>query len=269
MSAPKRGLGRGLEALLPDAEPKREIPIADITLPESQPRERFVEQEIMQLSASIKHHGVLQPLVVAEDGEGFRLIAGERRLRASKLAGLSHVPVFVRSDDSQRHFELALIENLQRSDLSPLEEAKAYERLLDETELTQDALASRLGVGRSKVALSLRLLKLPAAAQRALNEGRITAGHAQAVLAAGPERGSQVLDAILAKQLSVRAAERLAKGNSVSSTRAVSQPGWAEELSRMLGTQVKVRGTAKRGTVSVSYNSPDELERVVGRLRRD
>jgi ParB family chromosome partitioning protein len=238
-------------------------------LPESQPRERFVEQEIMQLAASIKHHGVLQPLVVAEDGEGFRLIAGERRLRASKLAGLSHVPVFMRSDDSQRHFELALIENLQRSDLSPLEEAKAYERLLGESELTQEALASRLGVGRAKVALSLRLLKLPAAAQRALNEGRITAGHAQAVLAAGPERGPRVLDAILEKRLSVRAAERLAKGGGAPSARPGGQPDWAEELSRTLGTQVKVRGTAKRGTLSVSYHSADELERVLGKLRRD
>lgn len=273
MSAPKRGLGRGLEALLPDVEPKREVPIADIKLPDSQPREKFVEQGLMQLAASIKHHGVLQPLVVADggsegdgDGAGFRLIAGERRLRAAKLAGLSHVPVFVRSDDSQRHFELALIENLQRSDLSPLEEAKAYERLLAESELTQDALAQRLGIGRTKIALALRLLKLPAAAQRALGDGTITAGHAQAILSAAPERRQAVLDEITSRKLSVRAAERLAKGGSAP-RQAPAQPEWTGELSQALGTKVRVRGSAKRGTLSIAYHSADELDRIVRKLR--
>ena len=267
MNAPKRGLGRGLEALLPDAEPKREVAIASIRLPDTQPREQFIEQGIMQLAASIKHHGVLQPLVVTEDGGGYRLIAGERRLRASKQAGLSHVPVFIRSDDTQRHFELALIENLQRSDLSPLEEAKAYERLLAESDVTQDDLSKRLGVGRSKIALALRLLKLPAAAQRALSEGRIQAGHAQAILSADPERQQAVLDAIVGQKLSVRAAEQLAKG--AAPRQPAVQPAWADELSRSLGAKVQVRGNVKRGTLSIGYHSAAELERIVGRLKRD
>lgn len=274
MSAAKRGLGRGLEALLPDTEPKRDVPIADITLPDSQPRRRFVEQGTMQLAASIKHHGVLQPLVVAKDGAGeqggggFRLIAGERRLRAAKLAGLSHVPVFIRSDDAQRHFELALIENLQRSDLSPLEEAEAYERLLAESDVTQNALAERLGVGRAKIALALRLLKLPASARRALEDGTIDPGHAQAILAAAPERRQSVLEAVTAGQLSVRAAERLAK-NTTTKSKASTQPAWAGELSRSLGTKVRVTGNAGRGTLSISYHSAAELDRIVGKLRRD
>lgn len=269
MSAPKRGLGRGLESLLPDAEPKREVPISDIGLPDSQPRERFVEQGIMQLAASIRHHGVLQPLVVSEVGDGFRLIAGERRLRAAKLAGLSHVPVFVRSDDVQRHFELALIENLQRSDLSALEEAKAYERLLSESDLTQEALAKQLGIGRAKIALALRLLNLPAAARRALEEGAITAGHAQAILSAAPERQQPLLDAILKQGLSVRAAERLAQGRAASVRSQAPEPPWAQELSKSLGAKVRVRGNVKRGTLSIAYHSADELDRIVRKLRRD
>ncbi|MEX2043683.1 MAG: ParB/RepB/Spo0J family partition protein [Patescibacteria group bacterium] len=275
MSAAKRGLGRGLEALLPDTEPKRDVPIADIVLPDSQPRRRFVEQGIMQLAASLKHHGVLQPLVVAKDPDAaepsrFRLIAGERRLRAAKLAGLSHVPVFIRDDDDQRHFELALIENLQRSDLSPLEEAGAYERLLAESGLTQDALAKRLGVGRAKIALALRLLKLPADARRALEEGAITAGHAQAILSADPERRGAVLAAITARGLSVRAAERLAKeGSVIRKTQTQEQPEWTAELSRILGAKVRVTGSAGKGTLSISYHSADELDRIVGKLRRD
>lgn len=271
MSASKRGLGRGLEALLPDSEPKRDVAIADISLPDSQPRQRFVEQDIMQLATSIKHHGVLQPLVVTKadgEGSGYRLIAGERRLRAAKLAGLGHVPVFIRSDDTQRHFELALIENLQRSDLSPLEEAEAYERLLSESDLTQDALAKRLGIGRSKIALTLRLLQLPAAARQALESGSITAGHAQAILIAPPERRQAVLDAVTSRGLSVRAAERLAKGAS-GKRASRDQPAWAEELARDLGAKVTVRGNAGKGTLSVSYHSAEELDRIVKKLRAD
>ncbi|MDP9212256.1 MAG: ParB/RepB/Spo0J family partition protein [bacterium] len=268
MSAPKRGLGRGLEALLPDPQPRQEVAVADIRLPGTQPRERFAEEGIASLSASIRHHGILQPLVVSEDGDGFRLIAGERRLRAAKAAGLSHVPVFIRSDEAQRHFELALIENLQRSDLSPLEEAQAFERLLAESELSQEGLAKRLGIGRSKIALAIRLLTLPVEARRALEEGKISAGHAQAVLAAAPERREVLLGKIIAEGLSVRAAERAAKGSS-SRPASTPQPAWVTDLSRNLGARIAVRGNARRGSLTISYHSAEELEAIVERLRSE
>lgn len=267
MSAPKRGLGRGLEALLPDTPPRREVAISDVRLPGSQPRERFSETGIRELAASITRHGILQPLVVAEDGDVFRLIAGERRLRAAKTAGLSHVPVFIRSDETQRHFELALIENLQRHDLTPLEEAKAFERLLAESELTQDGLAKQLGVSRGKIALALRLLNLPAEARRALDEGAISAGHAQAILAAPEEHRGRLLQVILADGLSVRAAERAAR--TVTAPRVVvEQPAWTRDLSRDLGAKVTLRGTARRGSLSIAYHSTEELDGIVARLRR-
>ncbi|MEX1113206.1 MAG: ParB/RepB/Spo0J family partition protein [Patescibacteria group bacterium] len=268
MSAPKRGLGRGLEALLPDTQPRQEVAVVDIQLPDTQPRERFGEAEIESLSASIRHHGILQPLVVSEDGGGFRLIAGERRLRAAKLAGLSHVPVFIRSDEAQRHFELALIENLQRSNLSPLEEARAFERLLSESGLSQEELAKRLGIGRSKIALTLRLLTLPADAGRALDEGRISAGHAQAILAAAPERREALLGKIIANGLSVRAAERAAK-TGTSRVAASPQPAWATDLARDLGARVTVRGSAGGGSLTIKYHSAGELETIVKRLRSE
>lgn len=273
MSTPNSGLGRGLDALLPDSdESVSAVAIGSITTDSNQPRQRFHDTELAELAQSIRQHGMLQPLVVSPDGgdggTGYRLIAGERRLRAAKLAGLANVPVVVRSVKDQQRFELALIENLQRADLSPIEEAKAYARLMSEGSETQEQLAKRLGKSRSRIAQLTRLLKLSAEMQGALERGEISTGHAQALLSFdGPER-ARLFALIVARKLNVRQAEAWQPGGKVSarSKRGANQPGWLRQLELEIGLPIERRGSNQRGALVIKYDSGEQLEAIVKRL---
>ncbi len=271
----RHGLGRGLDALLPETEEQTDVAIAEIGWPAEQPRRVFAQQALMELAHSIKLHGILQPLVVTtatpekEGAPKYELIAGERRLRAAKLAGLRSVPVRVRETLPPARYELALVENLQRADLSPLEEARAYQKLLESGKLTQESLAQRLGKSRPKIANSLRLLNLPAQIATALEDGRITAGHAQAILAQPTEAArAGLFKAIVADGLSVREAERW-KGAPETASRRASQPAspaWVRELETSLGTKVEQRGSDRRGKLLLHYGSSEELNALLERL---
>lgn len=278
MSTPNGGLGRGLDALLPDAdEGVTEVAVGKIAPDPDQPRQTFRDTELSELAQSIRQHGLLQPLVVSpagDDGDAtYRLIAGERRLRAAKLAGLSNVPVVVRTVEEQQRFELALIENLQRSDLSPVEEARAYARLMSEGGETQDQLAKRLGKSRSRVAQLVRILKLSAEMQGALERGEITTGHAQALLGTEGAERERLFAAILEHKLSVRETERRAGGPPTGSRRnaaaAEEKPGWLRQLELELGLRVERRGDNRRGSLTIKYDSGEQLEAVVRRLSGD
>lgn len=272
MSTPNGGLGRGLDALLPDAdEGVTEVAVDKIVADPNQPRQTFHDTELTELAQSIRQHGLLQPLVVSTSDDGtYRLIAGERRLRAAKLAGLSNVPVVVRSVEEQQRFELALIENLQRSDLSPVEEAKAYARLMSEGGETQEQLAKRLGKSRSRIAQLVRVLKLSAEMQRALERGQISTGHAQALLAVEGADRDRLFTLIVERGLSVRETERQASGAPGEARPSVAvsseKPGWLRQLELELGQPVERRGTNQRGSLVITYDSGEQLEAIVQRL---
>lgn len=267
MKPAKRGLGRGLDALLPDTEEPAELAIGEIKPTPNQPRQHFAERELTELAYSIRLHGILQPLVVARSDDGYTLIAGERRWRAAKLAGLSHVPVYLRSAETQRHYELALIENIQRANLNPVEEARAYQQLLAQHSLTQDELAKRLGKSRSKIANGLRLLELPEPMLRDLQEGRLTAGHANALLSRPAEQRETLHRAIIRDELSVRQAEQWRPGAKTTLNQATVEPHWLRELEQSLGTKVSRRGTDTHGSLSIHYASTEELTALLERLR--
>jgi ParB family chromosome partitioning protein len=259
----KHGLGRGLDALLPsDDAPTTEVAIGEIALPDAQPRQKFAEGPLRDLAASIRQHGVLQPLVVSRQDSGYVLIAGERRLRASKLAGLRTVPVHVRTGAQQDRFELALLENLQRENLSPLEEARAYRTLLAETNLTQEALSERLGVNRSQIAGSIRLLTLPADIAIALEERKISTGHAKILAGKEGAEQRQLFDAIVAKGLTVRQAEVFRTG-SRPATKSQEAPAWLRQLEQSLGTQVSRSGSDRRGKLQIHYHSTEQLNELL------
>ena len=285
MSKQSRGkrpaLGRGIEALLgesPVAESPSELPLDAISPNRDQPRRTFKDDELQELAQSIATHGVLQPLVVQPDGDGYRIIAGERRFRAARLAGLSAVPAVVRTTTGIEHLELALVENLQRADLNPIEEARGYHRLMEVGGHTHEQLARRVGKSRVTVTNALRLLKLPGDMLRAVEHGNITAGHARALLAVDDEPARRRLfDRVIVEHLSVRATEEAvhepsppAAGEAVDrpASRAID-PELAtlqQRLIEALGTKVDVRGSARRGRISVTYYSPDDLERICERI---
>ena len=282
-----RGLGKGLEALIPSAEgPSGEspsgagitqVPVAQVVPNPHQPRSRFDPFELEELAASIREHGIIQPLVVtaAEEGSGYVLIAGERRLQAAKLAGLASVPVIVRQATDQQRLELALIENLQRADLNPLEEANAYQELADQFNLSHDEIAARVGKSRVAVTNTLRLLKLPKAVVEALVEDHITEGHARALLALTSNKAMEAaLKTILAQDLTVRQTEELVRklGGEKSRTKAKHKPGadlvaLEEKLRSSLGTKVTLRASKKgSGTVVIHFYSNEELDSLLDRL---
>ena len=274
-------LGRGLDALLPSeevfgAQPQESYflcPLEAIRANPYQPRRRIDEGELKELTNSIKEKGLLQPLVVREISPGtYELIAGERRWRAAQLAGLDRVPVVIKDVSPAEVLELALIENIQRADLNPLEEAEAYARLIDEFGLTQEEVARRVGKDRSTVANFLRLLKLPGYLQEDLLEGRLSMGHARALLAVkDPSRQRQLRDMVLEKGLSVRQLERLVATTPETRSRAVSEDpnlrALSEELSHILGSRVRIISGRKKGRLLIEFSSPDEFERIVARLR--
>jgi ParB family chromosome partitioning protein len=285
----RKALGRGLEALLPTggpAEPpqapmpppaRERVSPSEIRANPDQPRRHFDEDALETLAASIRRYGLLQPLVVRRVVDGYELIAGERRLRAAQRAGLETVPVVFRDADPQERLELALIENLQRENLSALEEAEAYRHLIDVHGLTQDQVAQAVGKSRPSVANALRLLSLPEIVKAQLEGGELTAGHARAVLSV-KETGAQVEFAreLASAGASKSEAERRARlrraggGRSTTNHRRVEDPHWraiAEELTRSLGTRVRVSPRARGGSIEIEFYSEPELARLLDRLR--
>lgn len=272
-------LGKGLDALFADttgeAENASELSVNDITPDRNQPRHAFDDAALEELAASIREHGVLQPILVRPIPEGgYRIVAGERRWRAAKKAGLSMIPALVRPLTESDAVAIALIENLQREDLNPVEEARGYKRLIDEFMLTQEQAADRVGKSRPTVANALRLLSLPDDAIELLEKGKLSAGHAKAVLSALPERMSELARQIAAEGLSVRAAEKLCSQKSKPDKPEERQPKPADptakevelSLAEALGVEVKVRYEDGRGTLSVGFYSKEQLYDFANRL---
>ena len=282
----RRALGRGLETLLPSTPapptPAAAMPTgvltvrtAEITANPEQPRRRFDSDALDALAESIRRHGLLQPLVVRREAHGYELIAGERRLRAAQRAGLEEVPVVVREATPPERLELALIENLQREDLTALEEAEAYRQLIEVYGLTQEEIAQRVGKSRPAIANALRLLSLPDSVKAQLESGELTPGHARAVLAVeGDESRVAFAREITSQKLPKSEAERLARARrTVSDARQAStrrDPHWralAEELTRGLGTRVRISRRNRGGTIEIEFYSDAELDRLLGHLR--
>ena len=278
----KRGLGRGLSALLGEpvvsaakdfaGEAVRHLPIEKLQAGRYQPRRHFSQDAIDDLTQSVKEKGILQPLLVraiAEDS--YEIIAGERRWRAAQAAMLHEVPVIVRTLDDREALELALIENLQREDLSPLEEAEGFRRLMDEFSHTQEELAKALGKSRSHVANMMRLLGLPQPVRQMLEQGELTAGHARALLTSEDPVG--LAQKVVSQGLNVRQTEKLAQGGEVKS--AAKPPKIEKDtdvialersLSNLIGLHVTITSATKGGVLSVHYNNLDQLDGVIARL---
>lgn len=279
----RRRLGRGLDALLPELAQKEgdvaeAIPCAVIDPNPEQPRRQFDQEALEELAASIRVHGVLQPVIVRRSGrDRYQLVTGERRLRASVLAGRETIPALVREFSDADIAEIALVENLQRTDLNPLEEAAALQRLLTEFGLTQDELARRLGKSRPGLTNSLRLLQAAPKVREALSAGRLSAGHVRALLAIPTPAAQEDLAArVVERGLSVRETERLAQrrpGAARPRPRAdvARGPEWRDAEERMrvaLGTRVRIRGDARRGTVEIDFFGAEDLERLLDLLSR-
>ena len=282
--ARRSGLGKGLGSLIPttptdaaapvDPGAFRELPIASITPNRHQPRAHFDEESLVALTASVREVGVIQPVLVRPSGDGsYELIAGERRWRAAKRAGLATIPSLVRDADELAAVEQALVENLHREDLSPLEEAGAYQQLIEDFGLTHDELATRVGRSRVAITNTLRLFQLPPSIQRLVGEGRISAGHARALLGT-PDRAFQeaLAKRVVDEGLSVRAVEEAVRARQGAPERAPSDPKprlrapglleLEELLSERLDTRVKVDMGARRGKVVIEFASLEDLERI-------
>lgn len=273
----KRGLGRGLSALIPSASQESsigqdasELPIDLIAPNPGQPRTDIDEARVEELADSITKVGVLQPIIVRPLGEKYQIIAGERRWRASKLAGLEKIPVRILAMDEVSSLEIALIENLQREDLNAIEEARGYRQLLTGHQMTQAELADKVSKSRSAITNALRLLDLPDEVQELVYEGKMTAGHARAVLSVPDEAARIKLAAKIAEEgLSVREAENLARLFAVGKTAHEPKPPApkafkvvARQLRRMLGTNVRVKQVKDKGKIEIEFRGEDELERI-------
>jgi ParB family transcriptional regulator, chromosome partitioning protein len=290
MMSKRGGLGRGLSALIPGAPEAgdassglMEVPVNAVGPNPKQPRTRFDDETISALAASIREVGILQPLVVRRAGDGrYELIAGERRLRAAKAAGLASVPIVLRDSEDADLLREALIENIHREDLNPIEQAEAFRALLDELGLKQEELADRVGVSRSHIANTIRLLALPLDVQQLLADDKITAGHARAVLSLGDKDAmSSLAVRIAAEDLSVRqtedvvrrfveapeqAAEKKRVAESITEQPDSNLAEVEEILSEQLATRVSIQMGAKRGKVVIEFGSPDDLERIVSEI---
>jgi ParB family chromosome partitioning protein len=291
MSTRPHALGRGIGALLPGAPPAAAIPapasgrtppgeiaVDRIDPNPEQPRRRFEAEALARLAESIEQHGVLQPVVVRRAGDRYELLVGERRWRAAREAGLAAIPAVVADADDGERLELALIENVQRRDLNPIELAHAF-RALVESGKTQDEIGRRVSLDRSTVANHLRLLELPRELQEDVEEQRLSAGHAKALLqVANPERRRHLRDRIVREQLSVRAAEQLARPagarapRRASGARAAHDPNLQrviDALRQRLQTRVRIQGDASRGRVEIEYFGAEDLQRIADLLLGD
>lgn len=280
----RTGLGKGLDALIPGGETRLpetgvlQVPPDLITPNPRQPRTQFAQDELDELAASIREHGILQPLIVAPAGDGrYKLIAGERRLEAARIAGLGSVPVILRQASDRQLLELALIENIQRADLNPLEEAEAYRQLNDDFGLSHEQIATQVGKSRVAVTNTLRLLNLPPTARQALLDGKISAGHARALLALPtPEAQQAALHTIVAQGLNVRQAEELVRKLGGQKPEPRPKPLPAPEISSIeerlraaLGTKVSLRHGKHGGSLMLYYYSNEELEALLERLLKE
>lgn len=282
MASPKKkqALGRGLGALMAETQTETgynvnsesTLPICDIVPNPNQPRTHFNESELEELSESIRENGVLQPLLVRKVGKTYQIIAGERRYQASKIAGLEEVPVIIKDVDDQKVMELALIENLQRSDLNPIEEAKGYRQLIKASGMTQEALSKAVSKSRSAITNSLRLLDLPEQVQDMMFEGKLTAGHARAILAVPFEdQRVKLAEKVVAEGLSVRATENLAPLFSVGDTPRAPRPVTpqsykkaARVLRQVFNTNVRVKSTRGKNKIEIEFKDEEELSRILG-----
>lgn len=308
MAAKKTGLGRGLDALFPEKNGEKvkttvkkentsvetteisvkskdshgednksvlTVKISKVEPNRSQPRKQFDEDALLELSESIKQYGVLQPLLVSDKKDYYEIVAGERRWRAAKLAGLKEVPVIIKELSDQQVVEISLIENIQREDLNPIEEAMAYKRLIEEFSLKQDEIAERVSKSRTAVTNSMRLLKLAPKVQQMLIDEMISAGHARAILAiTEPDTQYSVAMKVFDEKLSVRETEKLVKkllepakerkGNVVSTTEDVIYESLEEKMKGIMGTKVHIqRKKNNKGKIEIEYYSRDELERII------
>lgn len=287
-----RGLGKGLGALIPELEednldPQQVVDINLIVPNPYQPRKEFSDEKLNELAESIRLHGIIQPLLVREFHDKYQLIAGERRLRASKLVGLTEVPIVIREMTDQTMMEVALVENLQREDLNPIEEAEAYRRLMDDFSLTQEDIAKRVGRSRPAIANTLRLLNLPSIVQSDLAKGTLTMGHARPLLSlSSTEEQIRIWQTIQNDQLSVRQTEDLIKQlvnpTDVSrETKKLNQKGETktnrdvnlleleEELQLSLGTKVIIKPSGTGGKIEINYYSHEDFERLCERLTQE
>lgn len=300
------GLGRGLSSLIPQktkkiSEPEadfnyfgsrmeknnqavsssvqklledNEIEISKIIPNPHQPRFHFDEIKLQELSDSIKEHGIIQPIIVSKNGGQYEIIAGERRFQAAKLAGLLKIPVIIREVSEQQKLELAIIENIQRHDLNPVEEARSYQKLIDEFDLSQEEAAAKLGKSRSSVANKLRILNLPVEIQKALMEDKITEGHCKAILAIeNPEKQKALFDLILRSGLTVRQTENKSKEVSVRTHKRIlsidpEQKALEDNLSQALNTKVKLQKSGAGGKIVIEFYSEEELRNIAENIER-
>ena len=278
----KRGLGKGLGALIPEGEESDrnsivEIKITDIEANEMQPRKAFDDSTLAELSESIKEHGVVQPIIVRRSGNSYQIVAGERRWRASRMAGEKTIPAIVKECSNLEVMELALIENLQREDLNAIEEAMAYKALIEEYNMTQEEISRKIGKSRPVIANHLRLLQLPQEIKDMIAEGKITQGHARALLAiAGEKRQLEVAERIITGQLNVRQVEKLAKETKPKKKKEKQLNNYQIEIDQLeerlktaLGTKVKIYHKNNRGIIEIEYYSNEEFDRILELLEKN
>ncbi|NEU32649.1 ParB/RepB/Spo0J family partition protein [bacterium LRH843] len=279
-----KGLGKGLQALFSDHEIKlagkvEQISISELRSNPYQPRQTFSEDAIAELAESISQHGILQPIIARKSIKGYEVVVGERRLRASKQAGLAEVPVVVREIDEQEMMELALIENLQREDLNAIEEATAYEKLMNHLSLTQEKLAKRVGKSRPHITNHLRLLQLPESVQQSIADGKLSMGHGRALLGLKDKQKLMALfDKVLKEGLSVREVETLVNQlnehvRRETKRKKVSLSPFLQRrqdlLRTKLGTSVAIKPGKKKGKIEIDYFSEEDLERIVQLLNAE
>lgn len=274
----KKGLGKGLGALISSAEDEdnavREIKINEIEPNADQPRKHFDDEKLAQLAESIKQHGIVQPLIVQREGSTYKIVAGERRWRASRLAGLQTVPAIIRDFTNKQVMEVALIENLQREDLNPIEEAEAFDKLLKDYGMTQEEISAAVGRSRPAIANSVRLLTLQDKIKSMIIGGKISSGHARALIAIEDKSVQlNVAEKIAKKNLNVRETELLVK--KITSKRIVKSKepdaeymAIEERLREILGTKVKITHNKKNGKILIEYYSEDELDRILNLMER-
>lgn len=279
----KRGLGKGLEALIPKVEQKEkglvvEMDIESLTPNLFQPRKSFDKEKMEELKGSIKKHGIIQPVVVRKMANGFEVVAGERRLKAAKEIGLKKIPAIIRSINNEKSLEIALVENIQREDLNPVEQANAFKRLIDEFKLTQQELAEATGKSRALVTNTIRLLKLNPEIQKNIAEGKISFGHAKLLLSIEDEEmQSAVCERIITTDLSVRDTERLIKNIGrvqkkkfqVKNITIEHFPEIEGRLRDALGTKISILYDGKRGKINIEFYNKEDLRRIVDLLLRE